>query len=100
MRCKIYSAENAPPMYGRGTRVRFKRALSVGTKVFNQTIRCDVDKGSTGTIVSVFPNTVIDLDTDQGGDIFPTMRVSLRPGTRLKDDFDIIDDTPALRVIK
>ena len=100
MNSRVYEPDESSPVYGRGTRVKFKRTLSVGTGDFNPAMHQDVGSGATGTIVTVFPSTVIDLDSANGGEFSQPLRVRVGSAGPLTDDFDIIDVKPFLRVVR
>ena len=72
----------------------------MGTGGLDPSTHQDVDTGATGTIVTVFPSTVIDLDSANGGDFAQPLRVRVGNAGRLTDDFDIIDVKPFLRVVR
>ena len=100
MKCRVYQPEDAGPIYGRGTRVKFRRTLPVGTGGLNPAANRDIEPGATATIVTVFPSTVVDLDDANGESFSQPIRVRVGNGGLLKDDFDIIDVKPVLRVVK
>lgn len=80
-------------MFGKGTRVKFKRGVLTSKPLPNGEMgESAIERGEQGTLLSVFPYRVILLDNGK--------EIKLHQSISLNDELEIITDGPTLRVMK
>jgi hypothetical protein len=92
MDAKIYGAGENPKVFGRGTRVRLRRDLRVSKPMPNGVMEESViRKGEKGTIESVFPYRVIQMDDGS--------ELKLHRSIKLVDELEIVVERGKLRLV-
>ena len=91
---RIYGSKEEPTkVFGKGTRVRLIRDMTVSRPLPEGIIKkVVVKKGQTGTIKSVFPYRLIHMDDGS--------ELKLHQSIKLIDELEIISEQAKLRIVK
>jgi len=94
MSTRIYGANDEHvKVFAKGTRVRFRRDVSVSKPMPNGVMgNTVVEKGEQGTIKSVFPHRIIQLDSGR--------EISFHISIKLTDELEIVADKAKLRLVE